>query len=229
MSARDEEIGRAVVALRGDRSQQALANAMRERGWKWSQATVWSIETGERPLRLAEAEDLASVLGLGVFGISDLLRDEPAVQIESVSRATQASYDAIAVATHEFLQHREDLFVALAGALGRGYQPGGVTALRCKRWLTNEMTAETAVQRGYEMMAQSSPPKQDTREVVEYLKSGHPDLLADIYSMSGLKEYYSEIDAGDAAYSAGDSLGDVPLLRGRESPRSDRSAPKGTV
>lgn len=63
MSERDKRIGRAVSAIRGDRSQAAIATAMRERGWKWSQATVWSVEKGERPLRLAEASDLASVLG----------------------------------------------------------------------------------------------------------------------------------------------------------------------
>lgn len=45
-------------------SQQALADRMRERGWKWSQATVWAVEKGERPLRLAEAMDLAQILGM---------------------------------------------------------------------------------------------------------------------------------------------------------------------
>lgn len=49
--------------MRGELSQSALADRMRERGWKWSQATVWSVEQGERPLRLAEAVDLAEVLG----------------------------------------------------------------------------------------------------------------------------------------------------------------------
>lgn len=47
-------------------SQQALAEAMRARGWKWSQATVWSIEKGERPLKLAEASDLSNMLNVGV-------------------------------------------------------------------------------------------------------------------------------------------------------------------
>jgi hypothetical protein len=47
-------------------SQKDLARAMTERGWKWSQSTVWSVETGERPLRLAEAEDLATILSSDV-------------------------------------------------------------------------------------------------------------------------------------------------------------------
>lgn len=47
-------------------SQQHLADRMRELGWRWVQPTVWSIEAGRRPLRLAEAADLADVLGVEV-------------------------------------------------------------------------------------------------------------------------------------------------------------------
>jgi hypothetical protein len=52
-------------------SQQALADAMKRKGWKWSQATVWSIEKGERPLRLIEAVDLVEILDLeGVYELT---------------------------------------------------------------------------------------------------------------------------------------------------------------
>lgn len=37
---------------------------MKDLGWKWSQATVWSIEKGERPLRVAEAQDLIEILNI---------------------------------------------------------------------------------------------------------------------------------------------------------------------
>ena len=66
MIGTDQDVGQAVARLRGERTQQAIADAMRERGWKWSQATVWSVEKGERPLRLREAAVLASVLGSNV-------------------------------------------------------------------------------------------------------------------------------------------------------------------
>ncbi|MFV0435592.1 MAG: helix-turn-helix domain-containing protein [Leucobacter sp.] len=59
---RDETIGKRVAHYRGDIPQKQLADLMRDLGWKWSQATVWSIEKGERPLRLAEAEDLCGIL-----------------------------------------------------------------------------------------------------------------------------------------------------------------------
>lgn len=66
---RDEEIGRTLNRLRGNHSQNRVAQAMRDRGHKWSQATVWSVEKGERPLRLTEAEDLAAFLRCDVKDI----------------------------------------------------------------------------------------------------------------------------------------------------------------
>lgn len=66
MTAKDEQIGRNLVHLRGERPQTEIAEAMRERGYKWSQATVWAVEKGERPLRLTEADDLSQILGGGI-------------------------------------------------------------------------------------------------------------------------------------------------------------------
>lgn len=60
----DELIGRNLTVLRGSMSQKELADRMRKLGFKWSQATVWSIEKGERPLRLTESEALGSVFGI---------------------------------------------------------------------------------------------------------------------------------------------------------------------
>lgn len=67
MSTRDEQIGKNLARLRGDVSQKDLAARMKQLGWKWSQATVWTIETGERPLRLAEADDLANILEMNTW------------------------------------------------------------------------------------------------------------------------------------------------------------------
>ncbi|MDH6237041.1 hypothetical protein [Cryobacterium sp. CG_9.6] len=64
MMTPDQQIGRNMAAFRGEMSQKELASQMRTLGWKWSQATVWSIEKGERPLRLAEAEDVTQILGI---------------------------------------------------------------------------------------------------------------------------------------------------------------------
>ncbi|GAB4095607.1 hypothetical protein GCM10028787_10820 [Brachybacterium horti] len=73
MSDTDAQIGKRLQELRGDMSQAALAAAMAERGHKWSQATVWSVEQGRRPMRLTEAGDVADILEVRV---ADLLKQD---------------------------------------------------------------------------------------------------------------------------------------------------------
>jgi len=63
---RERLIGVTVSVLRDGMPQQAVADAMRERGHRWSQSTVWSVEKGERRLLLSEAADLAEVLDVPV-------------------------------------------------------------------------------------------------------------------------------------------------------------------
>lgn len=72
----DAVIGQNSARLRGAMSQKALAERMKDRGWKWVQSTVASVEKGERPLRLREAADLASILGCS---IEDLMNPPAAV------------------------------------------------------------------------------------------------------------------------------------------------------
>ncbi len=81
---------------------------MREMGHKWSQATVWAVEKGDRALKLAEAQDLAEVLGVSVL---DFLADPEQrtaghvvrSQIAAWERSVDEMVDAIAVwaAWHE--------------------------------------------------------------------------------------------------------------------------------
>lgn len=73
----DERIAQRVHNLRTERelTQAQLGQLMRERGWKWVQATVWNMEQGTRPIRLAEAIDLATVLSVPLaelIGAADL-------------------------------------------------------------------------------------------------------------------------------------------------------------
>lgn len=65
MSEQEKTIGLAVRAHReaSTMSQQDLATAMRGVGYKWAQATVWSVENGDRPLRYSEAQALAGICG----------------------------------------------------------------------------------------------------------------------------------------------------------------------
>lgn len=85
----DALIGQNLTRLRGDLSQADLAKKMKQLGYRWSQATVWSIEKGERPLRLTEARDVAEVLGEGV-SVYDLLRVPGAATLrEAVQRVSR--------------------------------------------------------------------------------------------------------------------------------------------
>lgn len=110
----DMSIGRSVSAFRGDMSQQALADKMRERGWKWSQATVWSVEKGERPLRLAEAMDLAQILG-----IRDLLQfgsTPKAHELLAAWRKLDTAKEALKAAGNDYEAARAEFVrTALAG------------------------------------------------------------------------------------------------------------------
>ena len=128
--------------MRGDRSQQSVADAMRERGWKWSQATVWSVEKGERPLRLAEAEALAQVLKAPT--VASLLSSPEEAYREVALRRTAAAYRAIVKATREFLDARDEL-----GAdqilVGGQVAPRTWITEGIKSWLENDRGPEDAV------------------------------------------------------------------------------------
>lgn len=71
----DVRIGKNVRLLREARglSQAALAERMRNAGWKWSQPTVAAIEKGERSLKFAEAINLFSMPVLDVDDLTKLL------------------------------------------------------------------------------------------------------------------------------------------------------------
>jgi transcriptional regulator with XRE-family HTH domain len=48
----------------GSISQEELAQRMADRGFGFSQATIWKIETGQRPVRASELIALAHSLGV---------------------------------------------------------------------------------------------------------------------------------------------------------------------
>jgi hypothetical protein len=88
----DRRTGTAILAARGTTTQQAVANAMRDRGHKWSQSTVWSVEAGERPLKFAEANDLAQILGIT---INDLSSDPIELEATLLSRRHADAYRTV--------------------------------------------------------------------------------------------------------------------------------------
>lgn len=71
---------------------------MKKRGYKWSHVTLVSIESGDRPLRLSEAVDLAEVLGTDVRlffePTGDLAFDEAHRTLSAARRMLMDAYQA---------------------------------------------------------------------------------------------------------------------------------------
>jgi len=94
MKLTDSEIGALVKTKREESlmSQVDLAHHMRASGYKWSQATVWSVEAGERTLRLNEAVDIAEHCGFKAaeFLGSSFGKQQPALRgVEMSIKALQ--------------------------------------------------------------------------------------------------------------------------------------------
>lgn len=74
-------------------SQEGLATEMRKAGFKWAQATVWSVESGTRPLRIPEAQAVASIL---LFDPAEFFGHIPAqVQTSDAERVLETMTDAL--------------------------------------------------------------------------------------------------------------------------------------
>lgn len=156
----DRLIGRAVAVARGDLAQDALAARMRERGWaKWSQSTVWSVEKGARPLRLAEARDLAEVLDIHVV---HLLRVPDSMQVEKELREAMADvregYNRVAYAVENLLAAQDSLD-ATARKAKKTHQADLAQLIAQAEELRRKKTPHHAVLRGrgaYEEQRQGS-------------------------------------------------------------------------
>ena len=113
VSETDQRIGQNLARLRGSLSQKDLADLMRERGWKWSQATVWSVERGDRPLRLAEAEDLARILRQATGSV--FARGEWEGRFEDAWTVANSTHNVLEVAVEQYTDAQMELASAVDG------------------------------------------------------------------------------------------------------------------
>jgi transcriptional regulator with XRE-family HTH domain len=94
-------------------SQEDVAAAMSDRGFAFSQTTVWKIESGQRPVKAIELVALADCLQLA----SPMsLTYEPAVSrhLAQMKQANQNAYDAYAMlkeAAVDYLHAQMDLLI----------------------------------------------------------------------------------------------------------------------
>lgn len=194
MRARDEQVGKAVTVFRGERSQKSVADAMRERGWKWSQATVWSVEKGERPLRLTEAADLAVVLGL--MSGNDFMRGPTMAQIQQLNFEASQRYTAINEATQRYVETRIALSRTVEKALSECTAVPGHVLLPTETWLGEDHAPEEAVLDGYssivgwydEITGEAHDPADADRRITEYraeMQAEFSDVVAQIRAARG--------------------------------------------
>jgi transcriptional regulator with XRE-family HTH domain len=94
-------------------SQEELAQRMAERGFGFTQATVWKIEQGKRAVRIAEAVALMDALGLPSW--MNLTRSPHAfrrdAQLQAAHRRAGAAFAAIKDAAADFLRAQDEVAV----------------------------------------------------------------------------------------------------------------------
>jgi transcriptional regulator with XRE-family HTH domain len=125
----------------GNVSQEELAQRMADRGFGFSQATVWKIESRQRPVRASELVALAD--SLGIMSPTSLTYKPDAtrykVQLEQANRTAQHAYATLREAAAGYLEAQVVLVVAAREAHDAGL---AVTELHTS-WL--DTPAEEAV------------------------------------------------------------------------------------
>lgn len=163
MADRERLIGATVSFLRDAIPQQAVANAMRERGHRWSQSTVWAIEKGERRLLLSEAADLAEILDVSVEAL--LKRpDEIGLQSEIASecRSIGLLYNEAIWTMHELSAAQDVLQRYLDDAERKGFRLTLVTEATIHN--VKKMTSRQALEEAEDLKDLGNQDRPRTRE-----------------------------------------------------------------
>jgi transcriptional regulator with XRE-family HTH domain len=112
----DRNIAVNLRALReaGRISQGELAQRMAERGFGFSQATIWKIESGQRPVRASELVALADSLGvmspMSLAGEPGAARHQ--VRLRQASRKASGAYSALQAAAAACIKAQIELLAA---------------------------------------------------------------------------------------------------------------------
>ena len=103
-------------------SQEELAQRMGDLGFGFSQATIWKIESGQRPVRASELVALAD--SLGVMAATSLTYKPDAarhqVQLEQANRKAHRAYETLKEAASGYLEAQFEVLVAAREAQDAG-------------------------------------------------------------------------------------------------------------
>jgi transcriptional regulator with XRE-family HTH domain len=99
----------------GNISQEELAQRMTDRGFGFSQATIWKIENGQRPVKASELVALADsleVMSLASFMAEpgDALHD---VQVDQAHRRAYGAFEALKEAAAVYIEAQLNLAYAV--------------------------------------------------------------------------------------------------------------------
>ena len=106
----------------GTVSQEELPQRMADRGFGFSQATIWKIESGQRPVRASELVALAD--SLGVMTATSLTHKPEAarhqVQLEQADRKAHHAYETLKEAAAGYLEAQFEVLVTAREAQDAG-------------------------------------------------------------------------------------------------------------
>jgi transcriptional regulator with XRE-family HTH domain len=106
----------------GSISQEELAQRMADRGFGFSQATIWKIERGQRPVRASELVALAD--SLEIMTATSLTRQPDSarhqVELDQANRKAHHAYQALKEAAAGYLDAQVELVVAARQAQDAG-------------------------------------------------------------------------------------------------------------
>lgn len=115
-------------------SQEEMAQRMADRGFPFTQATIWKVESGQRPVKASELIALADVFGRIL--LTDLTSQPDAtrhtIHLEQASRRASDAYDTLKEAAAAYLDAQVQLVYAARLAHDAGM---GVSELHTS-WLT---------------------------------------------------------------------------------------------
>lgn len=125
---------------RGGVSQDELAQRMSERGFGFTQATIWKIERGQRPVKISEAVALGESLGMISW---THLTEEPALtrhlaDLQDANRRAHEAYNETKAAAARYLEAQVNVVLAVREA-----QDVGLDTERWNGWVN--IPAERAV------------------------------------------------------------------------------------
>lgn len=161
----NERIGLNLEQMReyADMTMEELANAMRERGHKWTKVTVFNIEHGERQLKLLEAFDVVAALGLDSDGVAGLTRfaysSNEESEVKNSVDSVLASRNQITSGAHSLKENISYLFML------RDFGRRGAGIIEDMSEKTQEAYAEACKKFHVEEVIEASQPGLILKEV----------------------------------------------------------------